>query len=88
MDREALLLYALEQYERGDVCAQESLRPIKDQLADAVATCLDAALYEERLRSGRLVGFLWLLGLDSMYICVTLFAVIYTYIVIGQGKGL
>ena len=50
-EREALLLYALEQYERGDVCAQESLRPIKDQLADAVATCQDAALYEEKLKA-------------------------------------
>ena len=45
-DPPALLLYALEQYEKGDVCAQESLRPIKDQLADAVSTCLDAALCE------------------------------------------
>lgn len=46
-DNPALLLYALEQYEKGDVCAQESLRPIKDQLADAVSSCLDAALCED-----------------------------------------
>ncbi|CAE8640943.1 unnamed protein product, partial [Polarella glacialis] len=35
-DPPAMLCYALERYEKGDVCAQESLRPIKDDLADAV----------------------------------------------------
>eukprot|EP00434_Breviolum_minutum_P002180 symbB.v1.2.001920.t1/scaffold55.1/size374282/2 len=42
-DPPALLLFALEKYEKGD----ESLRPIKDKLADAVSSCLDAALCEE-----------------------------------------
>jgi len=45
-DPPAMLCYALERYDKGDVCAQESLRLIKDDLADAVATCIDAAVYE------------------------------------------
>lgn len=46
-DPPAMLCYALERYEKGDVCAQESLRlDIKDDLADAVQTCVDAAKYE------------------------------------------
>uniref|UniRef100_A0A7S1FJ93 Vacuolar protein sorting-associated protein 16 homolog n=1 Tax=Noctiluca scintillans TaxID=2966 RepID=A0A7S1FJ93_NOCSC len=45
-DPPAMLMYALERFEKGDVCAQESLRNIKDDLADAVATCIDAATFE------------------------------------------
>mmetsp|Transcript_58339 Transcript_58339/g.103681 ORF Transcript_58339/g.103681 Transcript_58339/m.103681 type:complete len:862 (+) Transcript_58339:8-2593(+) len=45
-DPPAMLCYALERYAKGDVCAQESLRPIKEDLSDAVATCIDAALCE------------------------------------------
>jgi len=45
-DPPAMLCYALERFEKGDVCAQESLRLIKDDLGDAVATCIDAASYE------------------------------------------
>ena len=60
-DPPALLLYALEQYEKGDVCAQESLRPIKDQLAEAVSTCLDAALCE--------VGASGLGGFEPTFVC-------------------
>lgn len=45
-DPPAMLCYALERYEKGDVCAQESLRLIKDDLGDAVATCIDAAQHE------------------------------------------
>lgn len=45
-DPPAMLCYALERFEKGDVCAQESLRIIKDDLADAVATCVDAAQHE------------------------------------------
>lgn len=45
-DPPAMLCYALERFEKGDVCAQESLRVIKDDLADAVATCIEAASFE------------------------------------------
>jgi len=45
-DPPAMLCYALERYEKGDVCAQESLKLIKDDLGDAVATCIDAAVHE------------------------------------------
>jgi len=45
-DPPAMLCYALERFEKGDVCAQESLRVIKDELEDAVSTCIDAARYE------------------------------------------
>lgn len=45
-DPPAMLCYALERYEKGDVCAQESLRLIKEDLGDAVDTCVDAAQHE------------------------------------------
>lgn len=45
-DPPAMLCYALERYDKGDVCAQESLRLIKDDLAEAVGTCIDAANFE------------------------------------------
>jgi len=45
-DPPAMLCYAVERYQNGDVCAQESLRLIKDDLGDAVATCIDAAQHE------------------------------------------
>eukprot|EP00928_Gymnodinium_smaydae_P028796 TRINITY_DN21867_c0_g1_i1.p1 TRINITY_DN21867_c0_g1~~TRINITY_DN21867_c0_g1_i1.p1 ORF type:complete len:863 (-),score=161.32 TRINITY_DN21867_c0_g1_i1:112-2700(-) len=46
-DPPAMLCYAWERFEKGDVCAQESLRLIsKDDLAYAVSTCVDAAQYE------------------------------------------
>eukprot|EP00929_Paragymnodinium_shiwhaense_P019549 TRINITY_DN13286_c0_g2_i1.p1 TRINITY_DN13286_c0_g2~~TRINITY_DN13286_c0_g2_i1.p1 ORF type:complete len:864 (-),score=226.37 TRINITY_DN13286_c0_g2_i1:194-2785(-) len=46
-DPPAMLPYALERFDKGDVCAQESLRLInKDDLADAVATNIDAAQFE------------------------------------------
>jgi len=45
-DPPAMLCYALERYEKGDVCAQESLRLIKNDLGEAVETCIDAAQHE------------------------------------------
>lgn len=45
-DPPAMLCYALERYTEGDVCAQESLCGIKDDLADAVTACIDASLCE------------------------------------------
>ena len=38
-----------------DVCAQESLRPIKLELPDAVSTCIDAALCEQPPHSSNLL---------------------------------
>eukprot|EP00927_Polykrikos_kofoidii_P077399 TRINITY_DN74338_c0_g1_i1.p1 TRINITY_DN74338_c0_g1~~TRINITY_DN74338_c0_g1_i1.p1 ORF type:complete len:862 (-),score=143.57 TRINITY_DN74338_c0_g1_i1:161-2746(-) len=47
LDPPAMLCYALERFQKGDVCAQESLRLIsREDLADAVATCVDAAQFE------------------------------------------
>ena len=54
-DPPAMLCYALERYESGDVCAQESLRPIKAELPEAVSTCIDAALCEQPPHSGNLL---------------------------------
>lgn len=45
-DPPAMLCYAHERFESGDVCAQESLRVIKDDLGDARATCIEAASVE------------------------------------------
>lgn len=45
-DPPAMLCYAHECYEKGDFAAQESLRYIKQHLAEAVATCVDAAQHE------------------------------------------
>lgn len=42
----AMLCYALERFEAGDVRAEESLRAIKDELSDAINSCIDAASYE------------------------------------------
>lgn len=50
-DPPAMLCFALERYEKGDVCAQESLRLIKDDLAEAVATCVDAAQHEHEAQT-------------------------------------
>ncbi|CAE7218827.1 vps16 [Symbiodinium sp. CCMP2592] len=55
VDPPAMLCYALERYEGGDVCAQESLRPIKAELPDAVSTCIDAALCEQPPHSSNLL---------------------------------
>lgn len=49
LDPPAMLCYALERFENGDVSAQESVRVIKDDLSDAVATCIDAASHEHEL---------------------------------------
>mmetsp|Transcript_72406 Transcript_72406/g.204674 ORF Transcript_72406/g.204674 Transcript_72406/m.204674 type:complete len:865 (+) Transcript_72406:200-2794(+) len=48
-DPPAMLCYAQEKFDSGDVRAQESIRHMKDDLADAVATCIDAAKYEHDL---------------------------------------
>jgi len=45
-DPPAMLKYALERFQTGDVLAQESLRLIKADLPEAVSTCIEAALHE------------------------------------------
>ncbi len=42
----AMLCYALERFEAGDVRAEESLRAIQSELPDAIEQCMDAAEYE------------------------------------------
>eukprot|EP00921_Rhytidocystis_pertsovi_P000769 GHVQ01001339.1.p1 GENE.GHVQ01001339.1~~GHVQ01001339.1.p1 ORF type:complete len:870 (+),score=113.88 GHVQ01001339.1:273-2882(+) len=52
----AMLCYALERYEEGDVAADESLRTIEGELGDAVHSCIEAAAYE--IKTELIVGLL------------------------------